>query len=252
MMRRMKNFFGTLASLFNVEKEDCPLCKQASVIQLKQLGLCKSCFDRIPWILKVQCPICGRGEKCWDCQRRQLTYFTKNRSAVKYDNSMKGLLARYKYRGDERLESVIGNMLVHAYHLVKIDEQKEASNSSRAQSIITFVPVSDRRMLERGFNQAEQMAFELGRRVGLIVVPLLTRSKHTDKQSFKKRNERLEDLEHVFELDLSYITHEGLVETSGIIYLVDDVYTTGSTMNQCASVLRDNFSAEVVGLTWAR
>lgn len=52
-------------------------------------------------------------------------------------------------------------------------------------------------MQERGFNQAEQMALELGRRVGIPVVSLLKRTRHTDKQSFKKRSDRLDDLEHV-------------------------------------------------------
>ncbi|MEC0143021.1 ComF family protein [Paenibacillus alginolyticus] len=165
---------------------------------------------------------------------------------------MKELLARYKYRGDERLKTVLGQMLVHSYHLLHKDRDTPAETDSMKE-FITFVPVSERRMLERGFNQAEQMAVELGQRIGVPVIPLLKRSKHTDKQSFKKRSERLDDLEHVFEVNDSI--HNNLGEslaTSFVIYIVDDVYTTGSTMNQCAKVLGEYISAEVFGLTWAR
>ncbi|WP_173225216.1 ComF family protein [Paenibacillus alba] len=245
----IKKAWTTLASMLSPVKADCLLCKKVSELRLEQLGLCISCYQKVPWIQEVLCPTCGRSERCWDCQRRQQTYFIRSRSAVRYDDAMKELLARYKYRRDERLKTVIGRMLVHAYHLSQLEQPK--SGSDPAQKIITFVPVSERRMLERGFNQADQMATELGRRIGVPVIPLLNRSKHTDKQSIKKRNERLDDLEHVFEIDLSRLDIR-CSTTALHIYLVDDVYTTGSTMNQCAKVLKAHFSAEVVGLTWAR
>ncbi|SDO61805.1 comF family protein [Paenibacillus sp. yr247] len=249
----MKKALGAMHSLLSPRKEECLLCKQNSVLQVNELGLCHSCYTRIPWIRQALCPTCGRGETCSDCQRRQHSYFLRSRSAVRYDETMKGLLARYKYRGDERLKGVLGQMLVHSYRLLQMDRDTLHAKSDSVQELITFVPVSERRMLERGFNQAEQMAVELGKRLGLPVVRLLTRSKHTDKQSFKKRSERLDDLEHVFELNEAI--HDEMVgcpASSFVIYIVDDVYTTGSTMNQCAKVLRAYFSAEIFGLTWAR
>lgn len=245
----MKKSVSTMCSMFSPRREVCLLCKQNSVLQAEELGLCHSCYKRIPWIRDVLCPTCGRAEVCSDCGRRQHAYFSRSRSAVRYDETMKELLARYKYRGDERLKTVLGQMLVHSYHLLQMDRDK----SDSVQELITFVPVSERRMLERGFNQAEQMAIELGRRVGLPVVSLLNRSKHTDKQSFKKRSERLDDLEHVFEASQSIHEYKRDSRASTfIIYIVDDVYTTGSTMNQCAKVLEEYFTAEIWGITWAR
>lgn len=246
---------GTLLSMLSPRKEECLLCKQTSYLQSEEFGLCQACFIRIPWIREVMCPNCGRGEYCSDCVRREQTYFLKSRSAVRYDDAMKELLARYKYRGDERLKSVVGHMMVHAYGLLhaEVGRNRRKKIASDTFELITFVPVSERRLLERGFNQAEQMATELGRRVGIPVMPLLVRSRHTDKQSFKKRSERLDDLQHVFEVSTPLA--EQVKSTSGsscIIYVVDDVYTTGSTMNQCAKVLKESFTAEVFGLTWAR
>ncbi|MGG1518947.1 hypothetical protein ABE504_26285 [Paenibacillus oryzisoli] len=167
---------------------------------------------------------------------------------MRYDETMKELLARYKYRGDERLQAVLGAMLVHAFRLA---QEKLGALTAEAHEVITFVPVSELRMQERGFNQAEQMARELGRRVGVPVVPLLSRLKHTDKQSFKGRHARIGDLANVFEVSVQEAG--GLVGVAVTrIYIVDDVYTTGSTMSQCARALGKEFSAEICGLTWAR
>lgn len=249
LWRRMGDSFF---SLLSPKREECLLCKQVTSLERGQLGLCHGCYTRIPWIRKVVCLSCGRGEYCPDCRRKSSVYFTKSRSAVRYDETMKELLARYKYRGDERLKAVFGQMLVHALQQLRLD--RPSSSTEQVREIITYVPVSEQRMQERGFNQAEQMARELGRLAGFPVVRLLNRSKHTAKQSFKKRSERIDDLAHVFECD-----SKGLEEIIGqgdaiLIYIVDDVYTTGSTMNQCAMVLKEKMSipVEIRGLTWAR
>lgn len=243
----------TVSSILSTKREECLLCRHFSVIHADHLNLCHSCYTRIPWIREVLCPICGRGDPCYDCQRRKHAHFKQSRSAVRYDETMKELLARYKYRGDEKLKSLIGHMLVHALRLLQLDNASMHVTSALIQEVITFVPVSERRMEERGFNQAEQMAIELGRRVGIPVVPLLNRSKHTDKQSFKKRSERLDDLAHVFELGVGYLDRlKSHSADTYVIYLVDDVYTTGSTMNQCAKVLVESLPASVFGVTWAR
>ncbi|OAS14534.1 ComF family protein [Paenibacillus oryzisoli] len=243
----------SLFSLLSPKREACLLCKQVTSLERGQLGLCPVCYTRIPWIRKVVCVSCGRGEYCPDCRRRSNTNFTKSRSAVRYDETMKELLARYKYRGDERLKTAFGQMLVHAMQQLRIDRRPSPS-TEQVREIITYVPVSEQRMQERGFNQAEQMARELGRLAGFPVVRLLTRSKHTAKQSFKKRNERIDDLAHVFECDA--IELREIVAQGGavLIYIVDDVYTTGSTMNQCAMVIKERMSipVEICGLTWAR
>lgn len=240
-----------LFSLLSPLREECLLCKQKTSLQKGELGLCHACYTRIPWIRHVLCSFCGRGEYCPDCRRKPHTHFSRSRSAVHYDDTMKELLARYKYRGDERLKAVLGHMLVHAYYLLQLEQAVE---QSQGNAVITYVPVSERRMAERGFNQAEQMALELGRRVSLPVVRLLNRAKHTDKQSLKNRGQRLEDLEHVFEIEASGAHELGGRGSLITIYIVDDVYTTGSTMNQCAMVLKEQISipVEINGLTWAR
>ncbi|MDR6553613.1 hypothetical protein [Paenibacillus qinlingensis] len=148
------------------------------------------------------------------------------------------------------MKSVFGHMLVHSFQLIQL----ERGEVGQVREFITYVPVSERRMQERGFNQAEQMASELGRRVGIPVISLLNRSKHTDKQSFKNRSERIDDLADVFEVDAKGHCEIRELGEAIIIYIVDDVYTTGSTMNQCAKTLREvvTIPVEIYGITWAR
>ncbi|MCZ8514868.1 ComF family protein [Paenibacillus filicis] len=213
------------------------------------LPLCRRCWEVIPWILQVDCPVCGRYESCPDCGRRQETWFVRNRSVVRYDEQMKEWLAQYKYRGQERLRGLFGRMLLHAYHL-----HRSAQGIKALTEIVTYVPLSEERYMERGFNQAEQMAAELGKLAGLPVIPLLRRARHTDKQSFKARAERLDDLRGAFVLDP--VNGGKLSAAAGsqrlCVYIIDDVYTTGSTLNECARTLRGAGDIEVYGLSWAR
>lgn len=214
------------------------------------LEVCQRCFEAIPWITNVECPVCGRGESCPDCSRQERT-FSMNRSVVRYNEDMRDLLARYKYRGEERLQLLLGRMLVHGYR-----QFMAISGSTKPFHCITFVPVSRERQEERGFNQAEQMARVLAELVQVPVIPLLDRIRHTDKQSLKSREERMDNLSGAFALQLGpehSVTLRSRSRRRLRILLVDDVYTTGSTLDTCAKVIRRELpTAEVYGLSWAR
>lgn len=215
------------------------------------LGLCAACYQNIPWIKDILCPTCGRYETCHDCRRRVDPAFVRNRSAVRYDATMKEWLSRWKYRGDERLLQLFAGMLVHAYH-----KQLEVLGESDGFDFVVYVPLSHERLQERGFNQAEQLALRLSQQIGVPVIELLTRVRHTNKQSFKGRKERLHDLSGAFAIEIktlqAMLTRQKQVNRSLRLLLIDDVYTTGSTLQQCAMIIRGNVQAQVYGLTWAR
>ncbi|WP_442602603.1 ComF family protein [Paenibacillus sp. KN14-4R] len=174
-----------------------------------------------------------------------------NRSAVQYNQEMREILARYKYRGDEQLCGPMSDMLCYAYALI----QQAAPSPPQTKEVLTYVPVSQARFAERGFNQAEQMARSLGKKLSMPVIPLLQRNRHTEKQSLKSRNERLLDLQHVFSFDRQGKDQLELLNSNHPyrIYIVDDVYTTGSTLQQCATIIHESVPfVTVYGLTWAR
>jgi competence protein ComFC len=238
-------------SLFSPSSGECALCRKRCSVRA---GICSSCQALIPWVDEIQCPICGRPEACPDCIRRT-AYFVMNRAAVRYSPDMKRWLSHYKYRGDEKLGQLFADMLFEAYkrYVVTLAGDKHAFD------LITYVPVSRERLAERGFNQAEQMAYGLSRRCKLPVVPLLSRVRHTGKQSFKVRAERLADLRGAFAVDPKGIAAMGELNrkrrserSSWNILLIDDVYTTGSTLDECSKVLKGSLDAQVFGLTWGR
>jgi competence protein ComFC len=171
---------------------------------------------------------------------------------VQYSDDMRNWLARYKYRGDEKLLPLFIEMLRYPYEKLV---QETTCLIDHKFDFVTYIPLSAERLSERGFNQAKQFAEGIGDVYHTSVVPLLERTHHTGKQSYKTRGQRLEDLQGAFAFSLKETSNERIFTNIGRsinILLVDDVYTTGSTLNQCASVIKSRIPAQIYGLTWAR
>ena len=125
---------------------------------------------------------------------------------------------------------------------------------------ITYVPVSGERLAERGFNQAERLAAGLATAFRLPIVDLLQRQINTTKQRFKSRSERIETMKNAFSIqsDSLYIIEELYRGIKPIqLLLIDDIYTTGSTLDACGQVILEaahsiSISVEIYTLTLAR
>jgi competence protein ComFC len=207
--------------------------------------ICRACEAKFAFIRDHICRVCGRpyptGETCGDCLRRTERYFMYSRSAVCYNEQMKEVLARYKYRGDRKLVEVMDILLYWAW---------QRYYAGMNIHCLTYIPLHEKRLIERTFNQAEEMARILGNRLRIPVYGLLERKKATEKQSKKNRTGRLHALENVF----SYMeASEVHMPDVPVIVLVDDVYTTGSTLNEAARTLKQKWpEAKIYGLTVAR
>ncbi|MEK3911946.1 ComF family protein [Paenibacillus sp. FSL H7-0331] len=238
--------------LLSPSRYSCIACS-GSYTKRGELPLCHTCSASIPWILHVECECCGRPEICGDCSRRRETYFVQNRSAVSYNPLMKEWLGIFKYRGHEKLRALLGKMLLHAYHMHHRQTDPQSAAGSYVE-LLTYVPLSERRLAERGFNQAEQLTEELGRLTGIPVIGLLERVRHTDKQSFKTRGDRLADLQGVFALNPAVRSSLQMMAARKAVrlYVIDDVYTTGSTLSECAKVITMELDVAVYGISWAR
>lgn len=242
-LRWWERLLGAAESFLGPKREDCLWCGGLVRHRDRRLPeLCARCGAEVPWIHTVVCARCGRAEACPDCARLKVSYITANRAAVRYTPFMKELLARYKYRGAEHLAPLFAEMAAYAY----------ANLGPAPRTVLTFVPLSQRRLEERGFNQAEGMARGVAKRYRLPVVSLLVRTRHTEKQSYKSRRERLDSLHGAFALD-----PDGAAKlrslAPGRLVIVDDVYTTGSTLQHCGEVIASEFpSLDICGLTWAR
>ena len=172
------------------------------------------------------------------------------RCAVRYDDTMKDWLALYKYRGHERLVEIVAASA--AFALERLEDAlvggQAAEDARSVIQAITSVPLSKERLRERGFNQAECIAARLSEWYGIPYRPMLRRLKHTEKQSLKSRRSRVTDMNGIFALADTDPT--GTLPSN--LLLLDDVYTTGSTMNECARILREGGARFVCGIVWAR
>ncbi|WP_379157222.1 ComF family protein [Paenibacillus sp. sgz5001063] len=211
-----------------------------------------------------------------------------NRSAVTYNGQMREWLAQYKFRGNEAYGPLLARMAGWAAKAMKSElssQRIDAPARNFRFDAVTYVPASSDRMMERGFNQAEQLALGVGAACRIPVLSLLERICHTEKQSLKSRRERIRDLQGVYGIlpDSSerLITAIGNLEKKHVfkrpyfkinlrretfgmdllsplrIIVVDDVYTTGSTVNACSKLIHDICTrigrpVEVYIITWAR
>ncbi|ASS67242.1 MULTISPECIES: ComF family protein [unclassified Paenibacillus] len=236
-----------------------------------QDSLCRPCKAGIPWIRKPACPVCGRPEQCGDCRRRTNGGLLRNRSSVRYDPFMKELLARYKYKGDEALLPLLGAMLLPAYEQLAWDALGMRTGQGRSRpafDLITYVPVSPERLRERGFNQAERLAHQLGLHASLPVAGLLRRQEERGKMSSKSRSERLQASESLFaaSAETNVLLQAAALSRAALpgapisavqplsLLIVDDIYTTGGTLDGCAHALHaaSPVPLDIRSLAWAR
>lgn len=239
-------------------------------------SLCGACLSTIPWLTRIACTKCGRGISCEDCIRSPHQSFVYNRSAVHYNQAMREMLALYKYRGNERLAPLLGDMLLPTFEAMTAAITRPFNMPSDRRSkvklriadywdAVTYVPVSEERAADRGFNQAEQLASHIAQHYRLPLMQLLFRSRHSEKQSFKTRSERMRDTRSLFSgnpADFS-ILHTNALSFPGKalpirhgirVLLIDDIYTTGSTAEACSQELNRlaELPLEIYVLTWAR
>ena len=238
---------------------------QSDTLQLSQAvnaRLCRTCCSELSWIRseEIQCYACGRAEACEDCMRRGNGQILWNRSAVRYTDAMREWLADYKYRGVERLEPLLQNMLYPLYERTSAEMRRQTGDVRWEWDVVAFVPLSRMRLDERGFNQAERLAAALANRYSLPLASLLVRTRDSGKQSHKDRQARMSSMEGLFAAEAGaagYLAH--LFRASGgrravRILLLDDIYTTGSTVHACASALHSctAIPLQIYVLTWAR
>ena len=230
----------------------CILCHQyfeevdswASLFSLVEPDpLCSTCSEKFEIIEGELCECCGRpflgvadeyreGNLCYDCVRwdqdsRWQGVLTKNRSIYLYNDFAKDVISLYKFRGDYVISSIFKTPLKKAFNT--------HFNSS---NLVVPIPLSDERLFERGFNQAKALAALLD----VQVHEMLART-HLEKQSKKSRSERIL-AENVFRVT-------GEVQDKEIL-LVDDIYTTGSTLRHAGKVLLEAGAKSVSTLTLMR
>lgn len=204
-----------------------------------RLPLCAGCLEEMPVIGEKICEQCGRswerqGQqnllesgalRCRDCRSIGESALGGNRGLLRYDDWGKDLLGLYKYRGDERLADFFGKLLTVAMYRYFRSGQFD---------YLVAVPLHPKRLSERGFNQMERLVERVGRSTGMPAQNALIRTKETPKLSQQTGREvRVISMQNAFE----WRGEATKPKRPSRILLLDDIYTTGSTLRACAQAI---------------
>lgn len=253
--------------------------------------LCQDCFALIDFSTWQYCPFCRKpkivldGKTCYSCRKtRNLTGLF---AAAPYKNFIiKKLISQFKYKPYiKNLSKILASLIIHHFQLIEkqdsfpqppISINKRGDNPLliinrfRKKAILIPVPLTKKKQKERGFNQSEEIAKELsqffypvrsftniditkylGTKISnRVKIPLLDnvliKIKETRHQVELSRKEREENIKGAF-----WCKEPDKVKGK-TIFLIDDVFTTGSTMEECARVLKQAGAKRIWGIVVAR
>ena len=216
----------------------CILCRQRAE-DIDEKGLCRACADTLPTIAPPVCHKCGRPVVeegiCIDCAYMRY-HFDQAVSVLHYTPEIKQLIHRFKYGGISYLSRTLGWWMAQAF------EQR----CGWKVDVIVPVPLHPRRQRQRGFNQSALLAKELGKYIGVPVNErALIRKKYTPAQAGLNKFQRMQNLQGAFEV------REIEAVRGKSVLLVDDVFTTGSTVDECSRALLQAGVQRVYVLTLA-
>ena len=222
-----------------------PACVHCDAVVASGEYLCPECSAKAERIQAPFCETCSEpfsGEiegafSCPNCRQRHFA-FECAVSAFRGRGLVRELILRFKYQRQYYLRRQLGTWLAQA-----LDDERIRRRPADA---IVPVPLHPRRQRERGFNQAAALCPFLSRHSGLPVWPALRRVRFTETQTHFSRAQRLRNLRGAF----AAVPRWPVAGTH--LLLVDDVFTTGSTVDECARVLRQAGAASVRVVTVAR
>ncbi len=216
--------------------------KRCVVCRVAGAWLCESCAAGLRPLPQRRCRRCGAPVRsarpqrsrrtdatdpvrlhpsCPECRDRELAFVAAS-AAYCYEGPARALVTACKFRA---LRSLVDDMAERARPAFA------AAHGGCGARLVTSVPAHRDHRLERGFDPAELLARRLARDAGLAYAPLLRRVRHGARQSGLSRAERAANVRRAFALRESGIR---VGTKSKKVIIVDDVYTTGETLNQCA------------------
>lgn len=218
----------------------CPVC--GGLRFPWESSTCPECAGKLRTVKEPVCFCCGREltddtkEYCGRCEKERLS-FVRNFAVWQYDSRMKKSVADFKYNGRKE----------YAKFYIRHMKQRFGSQLLRyGVTALVPVPVSKERRRYRGFNQAELLADGLAEELEIPSIGLIRRTRNTAPQKELSPGERKKNLESAFVWDeKEAVSLERIPET---VALVDDIFTTGATMEACTKILLSHGVKSVYGI----
>jgi len=241
----LRHALDALASVFF--PAPCRICGE-TLTNASRIPICPACLDSFTRVTPPMCLCCGRPfvspvtelaiqPLCRLCRGKQYA-FERARTFAIYDDAIGAAIQLLKYDQVMRLGD---------WFAARLAEVVAQGGAEMHADVVVPVPLHPSRLKERGYNQAELIARPLARRLRLpLGTYLLVRTKPRPAQFLLTRRQRWESVRG------AYATRQGVQVDKLRILLVDDVMTTGATLDSCSRALLKAGAAAVVGLTVAR
>lgn len=199
----------------------CVFCESV----LKDTDICRECEEKLPYTVG-------------DNAMQKFPFIDKCVSPLYYKDKVRASVHRYKFGGCSAYSRRYAALM---------SDCVENNLDCRSIDVISWIPLSKKRLCQRGYDQARLLAEEIAAKTGLPCRQLLQKVKNNGAQSLTRdAKQRRENVAGVYALD------DG-ADVSGLrILLVDDVVTTGATMSEAARILRKAGAKSVFGVTLAR
>lgn len=214
----------------------CPCC--GDILEKNKYGVCFSCIKVLKFVKNPRCLKCGRHikdsslEYCKECLTYKKTYI-KGFPLLVYDNISSEMIYNFKYNNKREYAKGFAKLLYLRF-------RKEIAKLEI--DCILAVPIHKKRLKNRGYNQAELLAKELEKYFKIrLEKDLLFRIKRTQALKDLSKSERVECLKEAFYVKDNVIKEKNIKK----VLLIDDIYTTGATIEECTKILKFSGVEEV-------
>jgi len=216
--------------------------------------VCANCREEKIEILSQQyCHVCKKPIKDFGVHEecKEKTSLDGVKVICKYNKFIERIISEVKYNYYFKTADFLGELLLQAKNSIE----------NNSIDVIVPIPIHRKRLWKRGFNQSELLANFVGKQLNIPVILLIKRVRNTKTQVGLNRAERLKNLSNAFEINLKKVyiynkSNEAVISLgefqNGNALLIDDVMTTGTTLEECSKVLKYNGMKKVFGLVVAR
>ena len=220
---------------------ECYVCKKC----IDTDGLCEDCISKLEFITKPYCPTCGYpfefymydndSNLCPSCIKKSFN-FDMARSVAIYNEMAKNIILPFKHADRTEFANLIAKLMINNY-----------DSFIKSVDIILPIPIHLFRMIKRKYNQSSLIGNIIAKHYSKpIYYNVLNRIKNTASQGHLGIKERKQNLKNAFS-----IKHSDKIKDK-IILLVDDVFTTGTTINECSKILKKYGAKKIFVITFAR
>ena len=200
----------------------CVFC--GKLLATGERDFCARCQKELPWLEGPAAEQTGE-------------FFSLCAAPLRYQDTVRDSIRRYKFKGRQGYHKAYGKLVAQCVH----------DHLAGKYDLITWVPLSDKRKKERGYDQAFLLASAAALELGDVAVETLRKARNTDPQSGLEG-----EAERRANVLGAYIAVDPELVAGRRVLLIDDVVTTGATFSECARVLRTMGAKDVVCAALAR